>query len=73
MYNCIRIPGAKYLKSCNLQIKVVHLIDNAPSHPKESELTKGNMTIKFLALNATALVQSIDQGVLQNIKKVYKR
>lgn len=68
------VPGVtKYLKACNLPIKAVLLIDNAPSHPEASELTKGNITVKFFPPNVTALVQPMDQGVLQNIKKVYKR
>lgn len=62
----------KYLISCNIPTKVVFLIDNALIHPKESELPKGNITIKFLPLNVIVLVQPIYQGVLQNIKKVYK-
>ena len=37
------------------------------------KLTKGNIIEKFFPPNVTALVQPMYQGVLQNIKKVFKR
>lgn len=63
----------KYLKKCGLPIKAVLLIDNAPSHPPIEELAKGNITVKFLPPNVTSLIQPMDQGVLEKIKKVYKK
>lgn len=67
------VPGVtKYLKESGLPIKAVLLIDNAPSHPAANVLVSGDITVKFLSPNVTALVQPMDQGVLENIKRVYR-
>uniref|UniRef100_A0A1B6LQW8 DDE-1 domain-containing protein n=2 Tax=Graphocephala atropunctata TaxID=36148 RepID=A0A1B6LQW8_9HEMI len=64
----------KYLKYNGLPMKAVLLIDNAPSHPSVDQLlVKDNISVKFLPPNVTALVQPMDQGVLEKMKKVYKR
>lgn len=68
------VPSVKkYLKNCGLPNKAVLLIDNAPSHPSVNELVKDDISVKFLPPNVTSLVQPMDQGVLEKIKKVYKR
>ena len=45
------------------------------AHPSEDELVSadGKITAKFLPPNVTALVQPMDQGVLESIKRVYKK
>jgi hypothetical protein len=55
-----------FLKERRLPQKAVLLIDNAPSHPKESVLTSddGIILVKFLPPappNATAIIQPMDQ------------
>jgi len=68
------VPSVKiHLKNCSLPNKAVLLIDNAPSHPSVSELVKDNIFVKFLPPNVTSLIQPMDQGVLEKIKKLYKK
>lgn len=68
------VPSVKkYLQENNLPIKAVLLIDNAPSHPSAEELTSGEITVQFLPPNVTPLLQPMDQGVLESMKKVYRR
>ena len=49
--------------------------DNCSAHPSEDELVSadGKITAKFLPPNITALVQPIDQEVLETIKRVYRK
>ncbi|XP_058800605.1 jerky protein homolog-like [Phymastichus coffea] len=55
--------------------KVLLLLDNAPSHPSVDELNQIDETIqvKFLPPNVTALVQPMDQGVIEKMKKMYRK
>lgn len=62
----------KFLKRNGFPIKAMLLMDNAPSHPGE-ELHVGNIVVKFLPPNVTSIMQPMDQGVLENIKKNYRR
>lgn len=48
-------------------------IDNALSHPGIEELVSGDIKVKFSPPNVTALWQPMDQGVLENITRVYMR
>ena len=60
------VPAVKrHLKEKSL------LLDNAPAHPEESVLTSSDKTIKtmFLPPNTTALIQPMDQGVLEALKR----
>ena len=45
-------------------LKVVVLIDNAPTHPGVD---------KFLPANVTSLIQPMDQGAIETLKRLYKR
>ncbi len=70
------VPSVKaYLKSKGLSEKAVLLLDNAPTHPS-SEVLKtpdGNIACQFLPPNTTSVLQPMDQGVLENLKRRYKR
>ena len=50
-------------------------MDNAPAHPSTEELCSQDGLIKtmFLPANTTSLIQPMDQGVLYNLKRRYKR
>lgn len=61
----------QFLKSKNLPRKALLLLDNAPSHP--AELIDGDIKTIFLPPNVTSLIQPLDQGVLENLKRNYKR
>lgn len=61
-----------YLEEQSLPIKAVLLIDNAPSHPNESELKCGDIYAKFLPANVTSVIQPMDQGVIAAVKRDYR-
>ena len=63
----------KHLKDNNLPRKAVLLLDNAPSHPAMDELSDGDIKALFLPPNVTAVCQPMDQGVLEMLKKKYRR
>lgn len=70
------IPSVRqHLESLGLPQKAVLLLDNAPSHPNEDILKSEdcNIFVKYLPSNVTALIQPMDQGVLQNLKTIYRR
>ena len=64
-----------YLKSESLSPKALILLDNAPSHPSCDALVSSDGKIKCMLMppNVTSLIQPMDQGVLENIKRRYKR
>merc|ERR1712110_939185 len=47
------------------------LVDNCPAHPNIEGLT--NVELKFLPPNTTSVIQPCDQGIIQNLKKIYRR
>ena len=49
--------------------KALLLLDNAPSHPDSSSLTNGSIVAMFLPPNTTPLIQPMDQGVLESLKR----
>lgn len=49
---------------------VLLLLDNAPSHPQDLELS--NTTVKFLPANTTSVLQPLDLGIIKNIKCHYR-
>lgn len=63
----------KHLKSKNLPPRAVLLLDNAPSHPAEFELKKGNIKAMFLPPHVTPLIQPMDQGVIEWLKRRYRK
>lgn len=64
----------EHLKSIGLPERAVLLLDNAPSHPNENVLKSddGQIFVKYLPPNVTALIQPMDQGVIAAMKKVYR-
>lgn len=68
------VPAVKkHLKSKNLPTRAVLLLDNAPSHPAEFELKKGNIKAMFLPPHVTPLIQPMDQGVIEWLKRRYRK
>lgn len=65
----------KWLKDHNLPRKALLLLDNAPGHPSEGELTTKDkcITAMFLPPNCTALIQPMDQHIIQFVKQDYKK
>lgn len=70
-FNSEFVPKVKaHLKSKNLPMKAILLLDNAPTHPKLSEVD--GIKIMFLPANVTSLVQPMDQGVIESLKRRYR-
>jgi len=70
------VPSVEaYLKSKGLSKKAVLFLDNAPTHPSSEILKTPDGSIKciFLPANTTSVLQPMDQGVLENLKRRYKR
>lgn len=65
----------KWLKDHNLQQKALLVLDNAPGHPSEEELTTEDkcITAIFLPPNCTALIQPMDQHIIHFVKQDYKK
>lgn len=59
----------KDLNQKKLPIRAVLLLDNAPSHPSEKELVKEDIKVIFLPPNVTSLIQPMDQGVIEWLKR----
>ncbi|XP_042315488.1 jerky protein homolog-like [Sceloporus undulatus] len=63
----------KFLRDNDHPRKAVLLLDNAPTHPDAEELQDGNIKAMFLPPNVTAICQPMDQGVLETLKRNYRR
>ncbi|XP_054746758.1 jerky protein homolog-like [Anastrepha obliqua] len=65
----------KYQKKINKKGNVLLLLDNAPTHPSESLLERENGRFKalFLPPNVTSLLQPMDQGIIECMKRLYKK
>lgn len=63
----------KHLADNNLPRKAILVLDNAPSHPANDQLKDGDIKALFLPANVTSVCQPMDQGVLQALKKKYRR
>ena len=73
--NCF-IPETKLkLRELGREEKAILFLDNCAAHPSEKELVSddGKIIAKFLPPNVTALIQPMDQGVLESIKRVYRK
>jgi len=59
----------------NVPQKALLLLNNCPGHPSAEELRSndGNIFALFLLPNTTALIQPMDQNVIQNIKLNYRK
>lgn len=54
--------------------KCLLLLDNAPSHPSVGTLNavSDSCEVKFLPPNVTSLIQPMDQGIIEKVKKAYR-
>ena len=55
----------------NQNRKVILLLDNAPCHATQLQLT--NVKLQFLPPNTTAKLQPLDQGIIQAFKLGYRK
>ncbi len=56
-----------------LKLKALLVLDNAPGHPRKLETMHPNIKVKFLPPNTSALLQTMDQGIIQAFKLYYIR
>lgn len=70
------IPSVnRFRKDNNKSGKVLLFLSNAPSHPSAEILNSldDNFKIMFPPPNVTAILQPMDQGVIEKLKKLYKK
>ncbi|GBM02529.1 Jerky [Araneus ventricosus] len=75
-FKCIFVPSViSELKAKGKpeDSKVILLIDNCRAHPSDTELRHGNISAMFLPPNVTSLIQPMDQGIIQNLKMIYRK
>ena len=55
--------------------KFLLVLDNAPSHPSEDKLNEIDscFRVMFLPPNVTALLQPMDQGLIEKLKRLYRK
>ena len=65
----------KKLVDIGVEPKAVLLLDNCSAHPNEEDLISKDkkVIVKYLPPNVTALIQPMDQGVLESLKRRYRR
>ena len=51
--------------------QVLLLLDNAPSHPKDVNVT--NVKLVFLPANTTSMLQPLDLGIIKAVKTIYRK
>lgn len=51
--------------------KIIVFVDNAPSHKLSKEYS--NVRIEFLPPNLTSVIQPMDQGVISQVKRSYRK
>ncbi|XP_056008513.1 tigger transposable element-derived protein 6-like [Ostrea edulis] len=67
----------EWLKDFNKQMvrqnrKVLLLVDNCSAHPKDAADRLSNVKLEFLPANTTSVIQPCDQGIIKNLKTLYR-
>ena len=65
----------QFCQEVGIECKILLLLDNSPAHPSSDNLQSLDRTVTtmFLSANTTSLVQPIDQGILESVKRRYKK
>ena len=65
----------KRLAELGQEQKAILFLDNYSAHPSEDTLVSddGKIVAKFFPANVTALIQPMDQGVLEKLKRIYRK
>ena len=75
LFNCFVPKTKQRLRELERKEKVILFLDNSSAYPSEEELISadGKITAKFMPPNLTKILQSMDQGVLESIIRVYRK
>ena len=65
----------KDLEDLGQEKKAILFIDNCAAHPGEEKLISddGKIIAKFFPPNVTSLIQPMDQGILESLKRLYRK
>ena len=74
-FNCFVTETKQKLREFGQEERASLFFDNCSAHPSEDELISadGKTTAKFLPPNVSAFIQPMDHGVLESIKRVYRK
>ena len=63
------------LSDMGLEEKAILFLDNCLAHPETKDLISndGKITARFFRPNATALIQAMDPGAVESMKRVYRK
>ena len=63
------------LSDMGLEEKAILFLDNCSAHPEAENLISndGKYTARFFRPNVTALIQPMDQGVMESMKRIYHK
>ena len=68
------VPSVEqFLRENGLPSEAILLFDNTPSHSNETILRSSNIIVKCFPPNVTAITQPIDRGILETLKRHYRR
>ena len=63
----------RFCSGKGIPFKILLLLDNAPGHPDAIEMSNENVKIVFLPPSTTTIIQPMDQGCLDPLKRCYKK
>ena len=63
------------LRKMGVETKAILILDNCAAHPDEDDLISadGKIRAAFLPASVTSLIQPMDQGVLEALKRIYRK
>ena len=70
------LPFVKHFcQKVSIEYKALLLLDNALAHPSVEKLNSedGRVVAMFLSANTTSIIQPMDQGILEAMKRRYKK
>lgn len=74
-FNDVFVPLVRaHLNEIGLPTEAMLFINNSPPHPNfQLQSDDGKITCHFLPANTTVLIQPMDQGVIESMKRRYRK